>query len=412
LTPAGAVADGNSGNNYSYTFVSTANGVINQRAITFKASDQTKTYGDAFTWVGNEFTVTSGSYATGDAATLSFSSPGAAVGAIVGNYTITASGAAFKSGSATNYAITYQTGTMTVNPRQAQVGYIGQTTFYTSGSSSTTVSAVLSASVQEDGSSAGPVTNSTVTFTDMATGTVLASNVKVSPVSNTSTQIGTANTTVTLSAGKYGAQDYLIKVTLNGSLTNAQQLSAAPGTAAYNAAYANVSVLVPPPANSYEGNAAIPTLPTAAGTYGDAVGAHYTGGITYNSSGTNPQGQIQLILPRADGIYYVKSNSITSVAFTTKKDVTIYTKASVYKLTGTSTLTSIDGNATLRIDAHDGCSTTPASSCSVGGDTVGFTVLSKASSLYYSNNWVYDSGALAWRTAPQSVGPDSAVEIN
>src|SRR6185503_12391314 len=44
LTPAGTVSDGNSGNNYSYTFVSSTNGVINQRAITVTAAANTKTY--------------------------------------------------------------------------------------------------------------------------------------------------------------------------------------------------------------------------------------------------------------------------------------------------------------------------------------------------------------------------------
>src|SRR5436305_15208124 len=112
----------------------------------------------------------------------------------------------------------------------------------------------------------------------------------------------------------------------------------------------------------------------------------------WTSKGTNPQGQIQLTLERSDGTYTIKSNSITSVAFsnpdaTTKvnRDVTIYTKASIYKISGAGTLTSVDGNVTLRLDAHDGCT---ATSClSTNPDTVGFTILSsKDSSLYYSNN--------------------------
>jgi len=68
--------------------------------------------------------------------------------------------------------------------------------------------------------------------------------------------------------------------------------------------------------------------------------------------------------------------------------------------------TSIDGAVTLRMDAHDGGPTT--------GDTLGFTVLSsKDSSLYYSNNWVYDSTTLSWKTVQQSVSsPDTFVTIN
>jgi hypothetical protein len=133
--------------------------------------------------------------------------------------------------------------------------------------------------------------------------------------------------------------------------------------------------------------------------------------MKYNKGGTNPQGQIQLILQRADGTYYIKSNSISSLAFsnpdpTTKvnRDVTIYTKASIYKVTGT-TLTSVDGNVTLRLDAHDGGT--------AGGDTIGFTVLSsKDSSLYYSNNWTYDSKTLAWKTVMQAMPNGTAVVID
>jgi hypothetical protein len=56
---------------------------------------------------------------------------------------------------------------------------------------------------------------------------------------------------------------------------------------------------------------------------------------------------------------------------------------------------SIDGNVTLRMDAHDGGQT---------GDTVGFTALSsKTGGLYYSNNWAYDATTLSWKTVQQAV---------
>jgi hypothetical protein len=133
--------------------------------------------------------------------------------------------------------------------------------------------------------------------------------------------------------------------------------------------------------------------------------------MKYNKGGTNPQGQIQLILQRADGTYYIKSNSITSFAFPTTKDAVIYTKASIYKITNAGALVSIDGNVTLRLDAHDGCTT--VNGCTSGGDTIGFTVLSsKDSALYYSNNWVFDSGVLGWRTVPYATPGDSAAAIN
>ncbi len=127
--------------------------------------------------------------------------------------------------------------------------------------------------------------------------------------------------------------------------------------------------------------------------------------MKYNNKGTNPQGQIQLILQRTDGTYYVKSNSISSLAFTTNtadgtRDVTIYTKASIYKVSPGGALTSIDGNVTLRLDAHDGF----VNGTQVNDDKIGFTVLSsKTSALYYSNNWVYDPVTAAYRTVMQTV---------
>src|SRR5439155_13010426 len=95
------------------------------------------------------------------------------------------------------------------------------------------------------------------------------------------------------------------------------------------------------------------------------------------------------------------------------KDVTIYTKASIYRVNPGGGTTSVDGNVTLRVDGHEGCVTNP--SCSTtgdGGDKIGFTVLStKDSSLYYSNNWVYDSSKLAWATVAQPMSSFTAMII-
>ena len=267
-------------------------------------------------------------------------------------------------------------------------------------------------------SGVGDLTNATVTFTDILTNTVLAKGVKMSPVPGTST--GTANTILTLSSGQYGAQEYLIEVSLGSSYKNCQQTGyvsnasgtycagwpvVAPTDPAYQSAHPTVTVIIPSTINTMQGTAGITKLSTSAGTYGDATGVTYCVGMKYNNKGTNPQGQIQLVLQRADGTYYVKSNSISSLAFTTNtadgtRDVTIYTKASIYKVSTGGALTSIDGNVTLRLDAHDGF----VNGTQVNDDMIGFTVLSsKTSALYYSNNWVYDSATRAYRTVMQTV---------
>jgi hypothetical protein len=352
-------------------------------------------------------------------------------------YPVTCSG-----GSDDNYGFTYLDGKITVVPQQAPVAYIGQTAFVTSGSSSTTAQVALSASLQDATGDTGNVGTASLTFTDLLSGKVLASGVKVTPVSNTNVTQGTANTIVTLSTGQYGAQQYLIQVSVDkGNYQNCQQTgqytppggtlqcsgwTVDPSSTQYAAAHPTVTVMIQPTTYSMQGVAALPVISTAAGSFGDAISASYAIGMQYNSKGTNPQGQIQLVLERPAsasypaGTYYIKSHSITSLAFANasitgqpSKDVTIYTKASIYSVNSSGTMTSIDGNVTLRVDAHEGCTTSP--NCSgTGGDMIGFTVLSsKTGALYYSNNWVYNSAVAGWSTVEASVPtPYNAVVIN
>jgi MBG domain (YGX type) len=419
LTATGSVADGHSGLNYTVNFVTNTTGAITAKAITITANSRIKIYGDAVVFAGTEFTVTAGSLASVDSiATVTLTSTGALVSAVVGTYPIVAvvGSAVFNAGTASNYAITYVNGTLTVNPRAANAAYIGQNVFVSSGSSSTTAQVTLTASVA-DPDGAGSIANANVTFTDLLSGKVLASGVKVSLVSNSDTHTGTANTVVTLSTGQYGAQEYLIEVKVGGSYYNTQQTTADSTSAAYKATHAMVSVMIPATAFSTQGAGPLDKLSSAAGQYGDATQVGYTVGMKYNSKGTSPQGQVQLVVQRSDGTYYIKSNSISSLAFAAKvgtqpsKDVTIYTKASIYKVAN-GVLTSVDGGVTLRVDAHEGCTTSPSCSLS-SSDTIGFTVLSsKDSSLYYSNNWVYDSNTLAWKTVNQLVTGPTAVVIN
>ena len=176
----------------------------------YTPSNRSKTYGTAVTFAGTEF-ATSG-LVNGDTVTsVTLTSGGALATAVVGTYPIIPS-AAVGTGLA-NYAITYANGTLTVTKLEAPVAYIGQTTFVTSGSSSTTAQVTLTASVQDpDGFSSADLANATATFTDLLSGKVLASGVKVTPVSGSNPKTGTANTVVTLSTGQYGLQQYLIEV--------------------------------------------------------------------------------------------------------------------------------------------------------------------------------------------------------
>jgi hypothetical protein len=359
------------GSNYAITFVNNTTGVINQRPITVTADNKTKIYGDPLP----TFTATITNAVAGETINYTLGTT-ATQGSVVGTYPITVT-----LGSNPNYTVTPVNGTLTITPRDANAAYIGQTLFTTSGSSSTTAQVTLSASVAETGESGGSIANATATFTDLYTNKVLASGVKVSPVANSDSHTGTANTVVTLSTGQYGAQQYLIEVTIGGSYRNTQQTGALVGSPAWNATHVNVTVVIPPTQYSTQGTASsVAPLTTAAGKYGDASALSYTIGMKYNNKGTSPQGQVLLTLVRPDGLYYVKSNSITSLAFTAgtggqpSKDVTIYTKASIYKVVNGQSI-GVDGGVTLRVDLHEGCTTSPGCGSS-SGDTVAFTVLS------------------------------------
>jgi hypothetical protein len=231
--------------------------------------------------------------------------------------------------------------------------------------------------------------SATVSFVDANTQQTLAANVPVSPVAG-QPNTGTANTIVTLSSGQYGADSYLIEVVATGPYTNAAQ----------PIANKTATVVVMKPLTSYTvigGGSIAPMAP--AGTYGVTLGANptFSVGMQYNKSGTNPQGKITLAIPQSDGsIIYVKSNSISSMSVTgtTTKNATIYTKAAIYQVSGT-TVTTLDGGATLRMDVID----VPGGPT---GDEVGFTVLSsKTSTMRFSNRWILDNNV--WQTKTQAL---------
>ena len=94
---------------------------VTARALTITADDQTKVYGDTFTFTGSEFTTVGlANSDTVDSVTLT--STGAPAPAAAGTYPIVAS-AAVGTGL-DNYAITYTDGTLTVNAKVLTVAAI------------------------------------------------------------------------------------------------------------------------------------------------------------------------------------------------------------------------------------------------------------------------------------------------
>src|SRR5258705_9860863 len=94
MTPSGTVTDGNSGNNYSITFVTSANGTITTRGLTIIANSTSKVYGTTLTFAGTEFGTT-GLQGGETVGSVTLTSTGAAAAATVARspYNITPSAA-------------------------------------------------------------------------------------------------------------------------------------------------------------------------------------------------------------------------------------------------------------------------------------------------------------------------------
>ncbi len=103
MTAAGSVSDGNGGNNYSVSFVASANGVITVRSIQVTAVTSTKVYDGGTTSTGTP-TITLGSLATGDTAGFTQAFDTKHVGTAK---TITATGVVVDGNSGNNYAVTF-----------------------------------------------------------------------------------------------------------------------------------------------------------------------------------------------------------------------------------------------------------------------------------------------------------------
>src|SRR4029077_3426406 len=102
LTPSGTVTDGNSGNNYTYTFVTNTTGVITARAITVTAATNSKTY-DANTSAAATPTIAP-ALAAGDTAnfTETYDTKNAGTGK-----TLTPSGTVTDGNGGANYIVTF-----------------------------------------------------------------------------------------------------------------------------------------------------------------------------------------------------------------------------------------------------------------------------------------------------------------
>jgi hypothetical protein len=174
--------------NYSVISSSATSIVFSTRPITIKAAAKSGTYTGSSVSVANSYSISSGTLAGSDtftALTYTYSSAGYSASQTaptnVGSYTITPSAASFSVGSATNYSITYDTATLTINKANQGTLTITTTTskygtplyLQTSGGSGT---GSLSYAITSAGSASGcSITTETLTVTSFGTCKVTAS---------------------------------------------------------------------------------------------------------------------------------------------------------------------------------------------------------------------------------------------
>ena len=145
MTPSGVVTDGNSGNNYSYTFVTSANGTIAARALTITGAAHSKIY-DTTTSSATNPAVTSGTIQTGDSAAFTQTYDSRNVGI---SKTMTPVGVVTDGNSGNNYSYTFVNSTNgTITARALTITGVANSKMYDRTTSSAANPTVTSGTIQ------------------------------------------------------------------------------------------------------------------------------------------------------------------------------------------------------------------------------------------------------------------------
>jgi hypothetical protein len=304
-------------------------------------------------------------------------------------------------------------------PRPGQALYTGTTWAWTTGSTSSTASLTLSATIQDLNTCTADIRTAKVTFALRNTnGTYTAiqgaTNLPVGLVNPGDLSVGTANTIIQYNIGSGAAASLDIAVIVGGNY-------------AYNNPTSDTLVTIARPgvANSMMGGAGVNLLSFTSGTtypiangYLAASGTavldatpngymQFSSYVTYTNKGTNPQGSITVQFnskQAPDGVtqyatyhrYLIKSTSISSLVNVGNGVQQFNAKGVLQDLT---TGASIDGGATLQVSVTDG-----QFAGGTGADKVGVTLYSsKNGSLWFSSSWGPSSAGQPPSTQPKPI---------
>ncbi|HAF11664.1 MAG TPA: hypothetical protein DCK98_16530, partial [Chloroflexi bacterium] len=308
----------------------------------------------------------------------------------VGTYKITVSGLA-----RSNYTISYTSGTargtLTITVAPATVAYTGPNMVSTGSPTNTTAQVTVSATVTVTG---GDITTAKVTFTATPfTGTpIVCGPANVGMVTATT---GTAVCTFTAPASSTGGgTTYVVTTAIGGSNY------AGPSDVGI------LNVYIPLLVNFITGGGYV-NLTNSAGSYNGDTGTKNNFGfnVKYNKSGTNLQGQANIIVRRSvkpDGqpcvsvcIYQYKANALSNLTVTPDGTQASFTSKANFQWWDAlipGVVNPGTGNLLLQVTLTDG-----------SPDTIGIAILDVNNSLLYSSNWI----GTPPRTTEQALGGGS-----
>jgi hypothetical protein len=248
-----------------------------------------------------------------------------------------------------------------------------------------------------------------VTFVNRDASNAVLCMASVGLVSLSDTTVGTATCNATLNANSTtGGTPYNIGIVVGNYYTR-------------NNSDDNTVINVYIPLSNFITGGGYQINSSSAGLYPGAPGQRTNFGfnVKYNKSGTNLQGNINVIVRNNGRVYQIKGNSMTSLVVNYCPKSATPCSAPVSPCTGTATAScpiaatfngkasiqditdplnpiSIDGNATLQVTMTDYGSPGTA-------DTIGITVWNKSGGLWFASNWngtrtieqLLDGGALS-----------------
>jgi hypothetical protein len=218
---------------------------------------------------------------------------------------------------------------------------------------------------------AGDIRTATVTFVDRDHANAALCTAPIGLVSATDLKTGTSTCNWATDLGTQDTVSYTVGVVVGGFYT---RNSSADNTV--------LTVAKPLTTNFITGGGTLLNQ-TSAGLVPGAVGQKFNFGFNakYNKSGTNLQGQVNIIVRNGGRTYQIKSKAITSLAANSSTGTATFNgKANIQDITDQLNPISVDGNASLQLTLTDNGE--PGTS-----DTIGITLWNKSGGLWFASAW-------------------------